>query len=108
TFCKNPHNVTGLCSRQACPLANSRYATVIETNGVCYLYTKSIERAHSPLHMWDKQKLPANYTAALAAIDKALEYWPNFLQHKCKQRLTKIHQYLIRMRRLSLHPKVQI
>ena len=58
--------------------------------------------------MWEKIKLPASYAQALAKIDENLEYWPAYLIHKAKQRLTKIHQYLIRMRKLQLQNRPEL
>ncbi len=66
-----------------------------------YLYIKAIERAHLPSKWWEKIKLPSNYTKALELVDQHLAYYPKFLVHKNKQRLTRLTQVNIRIRKLA-------
>lgn len=102
SFCKHPYSVTGLCNRSSCPLANARYAVVREHEGKVNLFIKTVERAHSPKNLWEKIHLSRNYDKALAQLDEHLAYFPKTLIHRNKQRLTKIHQMLIRMRKIKL------
>lgn len=76
--------------------------------GRCFLYIKTIERAHTPKNLWEKIRLSENYAEALQQVGEHLKYFPKSLSHRNKQRLTKITQYLIRMRKLKLRAQYVI
>lgn len=86
----------------SCPLANSRYATVRAhpETGTLYLYIKAVERAHMPSKWWERIKLSGNYAKALEQIDDKLLYFPKYMVHRCKQRLTRLTQVAIRTKKL--------
>lgn len=69
---------------------------------------KTIERAHTPAKLWEVIPLGDSFKKALEKVDEQLEYWPEHMINKVKQRLTKIWQYLIRMRKLrtALRPQI--
>jgi len=54
-----------------------------------------------PNKWWEKIKLSSNYATALEQLDEQLQYWPKYLSHKCKQRLTRLTQVAIRTKRLE-------
>mmetsp|Transcript_12320 Transcript_12320/g.25343 ORF Transcript_12320/g.25343 Transcript_12320/m.25343 type:complete len:212 (+) Transcript_12320:1364-1999(+) len=97
-FCKNDLNLTGFCSKQFCPLSNSKYATVVEKGGSFLLYQKDDRYGNLPDMLWKKTLLSRNYIKAIQQLDLKLAFWPKFFVHRIKQKLTKLTQKIIRNR----------
>lgn len=97
TLCRNKYNVTGLCNEFSCPLANSKYATVRCIGEELFLFVKEPERCNMPKNMYEKIKLSSVYEEALNEIEENLQFWDKEVIHKCKQRATKLVEYLERL-----------
>nr|UXY87235.1 maintenance of killer 16, mak16-like protein [Cryptomonas sp.] len=104
-FCQNKFNLTGFCSRQSCPLANNKYATIIEKNGILFLYFKKSLDHNTPSKTWKKVSLSRNIIKGIQQIDLELAFWPKFFINKTKFRLIKLTQALIRSRLRDIHIK---
>ncbi|KAL0487571.1 Mak16 [Acrasis kona] len=107
-MCTNPYNVTGVCKMTFCPLANSRYATVIESKGKCYLCIKTVERAHLPSKMWEKILLNGSYENSLTQIEQHLPYWDKRAIARCKRRYTRLYLVLKRTRKLRMRVRAKM
>lgn len=101
-FCRNEYNITGVCSRITCPLANSQYATVRSIDGKMVLCIKTPERQHLPSKWWQQVELSEDYDTAMKQIEENLQYWPERLLDRIKQRLTRLFQVKATEERLAL------
>ncbi|KAG5860246.1 ribosomal L28e-like protein [Encephalitozoon hellem] len=107
TLCRNQNNVTGICNRFSCPLANSKYATVRAVGEELFLFVKEPERVHVPRDVYEEIKLSSNYEEALKQIEENLEFWDEKIIHKCKQKLSKLTQYLRRLEYFKEHGRTE-
>ncbi|EAY08441.1 Mak16 protein [Trichomonas vaginalis G3] len=99
-FCRNEDNVTGICDRKSCSLANSQYGTVMLEKGKLILKTKTAERAHMPSKMWQKIELPENPEEAYKIIEYEMQYWDAWLIEKVKFRYGRLLETLQNMREM--------
>jgi len=91
-FCKHKLNISGFCSRQSCPLANSQYATIMQKEGVFYLVIKNQNNLNLPDKIWKKIVLSRNFRKAIQEINLNLAFWPKFFLYFAKLKLTRLTQ----------------
>lgn len=97
-LCRNNLNLIGVCSRQFCPLSNSRYATVINQGGFFFLFKKENNNFNRPEKIWRKILLSRSFVKAIQEINFNLALWPKFFLHHIKKRFIKLTQIFYRNR----------
>ncbi|XP_052892074.1 protein MAK16 homolog [Anopheles moucheti] len=107
--CRNKYTHYGTERRtESCPIASSSYAAVREESGAIFLYIVTVDRNPFPVKHCKKVKLSRNYDRALYQLKHHLLYWERRVQKKCKRRLRKITQNLIRMRRSKVERRKRL
>jgi protein MAK16 len=72
-----------------------------------FLFIKEPERVSTPKNCYEKIELSSNYNDSLRQIEELLEFSDEKLIHKCKQRLTKLTQYLKRLESIKGTEKME-
>jgi protein MAK16 len=105
-LCRNENNLTGLCNKSSCPLANSNYATVRRDGEKLALCVKRPEHQHEPRKIWEKIYLSDTKTEkAKAVILKTLSGQTPFVRDKCLARYERLVEIKQKESRLEKHPE---
>lgn len=104
-LCRNEYNLTGLCNRSSCPLANTDYATVRADGDKLVLFVKRPECQHEPRKMWERIMLSDSKTEkAKQMILAKLEGQTPFVRDKCLARYERLVEIRGKERQLAKHP----
>lgn len=103
-LCRNEYNLTGLCNRSSCPLANTDYATVRDDGEKITFFVKRPECQHEPRKMWERILLSDSKTGkAKQMILKQLEGKSPFVRDKCLARYERLIEIKNKERQLAKH-----
>ncbi|KAG9393941.1 Mak16 protein [Carpediemonas membranifera] len=105
TLCRYRYNVSGVCDRKSCTLANAEYATILEEKGKLILFVKAAERAYNPADMWEQTELSTDLEEAKQQITTEAGHLDQYIIDNLHNRFERLTAMLKRMK--SLKNKVQ-